>query len=153
APAAAGPPLATAPADQPAATDPALKPAPQSATPEPQAPAPSPPAATAAPSDPVSAALRDKLATLSAEGSAQEIKEHAVLNDYYNGAHAPLWVSSSGLTPRGAAVVAEIMKAGDWGLDAADFALPKVPDAAMANLSPAEIADAEVTLSLAILKY
>jgi L,D-transpeptidase YcbB len=143
---------ATAPTDQPAATDPALKPA--AAPPEQRPPAPSPqaPAATA-PADPVFAALHDKLATLPAEGSAQEIKEHAVLNDYYNGSHAPLWVSSSGLTPRGAAVVAEIMKAGDWGLEASDFALPKVPDAAMANLSPAEIADAEVTLSLAILKY
>jgi len=146
--------LATAPADQPAATDPALKPAPHAgATPDPQTPATAPSAPTAAaPSDPVSAALRDKLATLSPEGSAQEIKEHAVLNDYYNG-HAPLWVGSSGLTPKGAAVVAEIMKAGDWGLEASDFALPKVPDAAMANLSPAEVADAEVTLSLAILKY
>ena len=34
--------------------------------------------------DPTAAALRDKLAALPTEGSAQEIKERAVLTDYYN---------------------------------------------------------------------
>ena len=138
--------LAAAPADpQPVATDPALKPPPHvgALDARPQTPA----------ADPIAAALHDKLAALPAEGSAQEIKERAVLTDYYNAGHAPLWVGAGGLTPKGAAVVAELMKAGDWGLEPGDFALPKVPDAAMANLSPAEIADAEVTLSLAILKY
>jgi L,D-transpeptidase YcbB len=141
----AGSALATAPADQPVATDPALTPPPHVGVidSKPQVP----------PADATAAALRDKLAALPTEGSAQEIKERAVLTDYYAAGHAPLWVSAGGLTPKGAAVVAELMKAGDWGLDAGDFALPRVADAAMANLGPAEVADAEVALSLAVLKY
>ena len=140
-----------APADQPVATDPALAPPPHVGVTNPAA-QPTP-AAVAAPSDPITAALRDKLAALPTEGSAQEIKERAVLSDYYNASHAPLWVGAGGLTPKGGAVIAELMKAGDWGLDPGDFALPHIADAAMANLTPAEVADAEVAISLAVLKY
>ncbi len=149
--------LAAAPADQPLVTDPALTPPPHvgvmDAKPQPTPAAATTTPAAATPADPTAAALRDKLSSLPTEGSAQEIKERAVLTDYYAAGHAPLWVSAGGLTPKGAAVVAELMKAGDWGLDAGEFALPRVADAAMANLSPAEVADAEVALSLAILKY
>ncbi len=141
----AGSALATAPSDQPVVTDPALKPSPHVRAMD------SKPGTV--PADATAAALRDKLSSLPTEGSAQEIKERAVLTDYYAAGHAPLWVSAGGLTPKGAAVVAELMKGGDWGLDPGDFALPRIADAAMANLSPTEVADAEVTLSLAILKY
>ena len=147
----AGGAFAVAPADQPVATDPALAPPPHVGVTNPAA-QPTP-AAVAAPSDPITAALRDKLAALPTEGSAQEIKERAVLSDYYNASHAPLWVGAGGLTPKGGAVIAELMKAGDWGLDPGDFALPHIADAAMANLTPAEVADAEVAISLAVLKY
>ena len=105
-----------------------------------------------APSDPITAALRDKLAALPTEGSAQK-----------SGARGPLGLlqrqSRAALGRRrrpdanGGAVIAELMKAGDWGLDPGDFALPHIADAAMANLAPAEVADAEVAISLAVLKY
>ena len=67
----AGGAFAAAPADQPVATDPAMAPPPHVET----------PATAAMPSDPITAALRDKLAALPTEGSAQEIKERAVLSD------------------------------------------------------------------------
>ena len=149
----AGGAFAAAPADQPVATDPAMAPPPHVGVINPTVQQTPAPAAVDAPSDPIAAALRDKLAALPTEGSAQEIKERAVLTDYYNASHAPLWVGAGGLTPKGGAVIAELMKAGDWGLDPGDFALPHIADAAMANLSPAEVADAEVAISLAVLKY
>jgi L,D-transpeptidase YcbB len=154
----AGGAFAATPADQPVATDPAMAPPPHagvtSPAPQQQTPTTTPTAAAAAmPSDPITAALGDKLSALPTEGSAQEIKERAVLSDYYNAGHAPLWVGAGGLTPKGGAAIAELMKAGDWGLDSGDFALPHIADAAMANLSPAEVADAEVAISLAVLKY
>ena len=105
--------------------------------------------------DPAAAALRARIDALPTSGTALEIKERAVLSDLYAArGDAPLWVSDKGLNERAAAVVAEIKKAADYGLDPADFALPKAADAgADAALKPDEIADAELTLSLAILKY
>jgi murein L,D-transpeptidase YcbB/YkuD len=98
--------------------------------------------------------LRAKIEAFPARGTAQEIKERAVVSDFYAArADAPLWVSQKGLTEKGAAVVAEIMKAGDWGLDAAEFKLPQVPNAAVADLSADDVAEAELAISLAILKY
>ena len=40
-----------------------------------------------------------------------------------------MWLSEAGLTDNGAALGAEILNAGDWGLDAKDFALPAIPPA------------------------
>ena len=145
---AAGHALAKAPPEPPVVTDPALAP--------PRADVVNSKSESNSEASPgaIDTALRDKLASLPTEGSAQEIKERAVLSDFYAAHHAPaLWVSAGGLTPKGAAVVVELMKAGDWGLDARDFTLPKIADAATANLDPAEVADAEVALSLAVLKY
>jgi len=130
---------AKAPFGQPFVTEPAL----------------APPAAGAV-EDPIAAALRRKLAALPIEGTAQEIKERAVLSDFYEARDAvPLWVTSAGLTAKAAAIVGEIKKAGEWGLDADDFALPKLAndDGATANLDAGAVVDAEVALSLAILKY
>lgn len=111
------------------------------------------------PSEPVSPAaraVREKLSDLPSDGNAQEIKEHAVLIDFYDArASAPLWLTQKGLTSEAVAVVSKIKKADDWGLEAKDFVLPVLaahtddgPD-----LAPEEIADAELALSVAILKY
>ena len=144
----AGGAFAAAPADQPVATDPALAPPPHVGATNPAA------QPTPAPSDPITAALRDKLAALPTEGSAQEIKERAVLSDYLQRQpRAALGrrrrPDAEGRRPSSRSS----MKAGDWGLDPGDFALPHIADAAMANLAPAEVADAEVAISLAVLKY
>jgi len=132
--------------EQPVVTDPALTP---------------PPAAIAngeaqEPEDPAAAALSRKLAGLPSEGSAEEIKERSVLINFYGArASAPLWVTEKGLTPKATAIVGEIKKAHDWGLEPKDFALPDLAtaDGATPSLDAGAIADAEVALSLAILKY
>src|SRR5207244_1173393 len=51
------------------------------------------------------------------------------------------------------AAMDEIRQADDWGLDAAAFGLPALPTPASAELARAARADAEIALSLAILKY
>jgi L,D-transpeptidase YcbB len=123
------------------------------------APAPAAPSVTEAahpkPQDPVAIALRAKLDALPKEGTAQEIKERAVLSDFYAArGDAPFWVSDKGLSEKGTAIVAEIGKAHDWGLDPHDFALPAIAaDAKGPPLDANAVADAEVALSLAILKY
>ncbi len=72
---------------------------------------------------------------------------------YATRVYAPVWVSSSGFNAKAVAVIAELGKADDWGLSAADFpAIPVVAPAGDAP-SPAALADAEVALSLSALKY
>jgi murein L,D-transpeptidase YcbB/YkuD len=102
------------------------------------------------PLDPAAAAIGRKLVALPIDRAAEEIKERSVLIDFYDQrSNAPLWVTETGLTDKAAAIVREIKNAGDWGLDPAEF---KMPDAAKA-LRPGAIADAEVELAVAILKY
>ena len=129
----------------------AAKPAP-AATPQ-AAPAPTAlPAAppVAAPTDPLGIALLQRLAKPS-KGDDGDRADAAALSAYYAArGYAPLWVTASGLSPKAAAAIAEIQKADDWGLEARDFALPQ-PVAAGA--APDTVADAEATLSLAVLKY
>ena len=59
-------------------------------------------------------------------------------------------MSPTGLTPKAEAAIAEIKKADDWGLDASDFALPA---ALASDAAPGALAEAETTLSAAVLKY
>jgi murein L,D-transpeptidase YcbB/YkuD len=102
--------------------------------------------------DPAAAAMRAKINALPAGTTAPEIKEQSVLSQFYAArGDAPLWVTDKGLNARASAVVAEIGKAGDWGLDAKDFELPAVAGAD--TLAPEAIADAELKLAVAILKY
>lgn len=115
-------------------------------------PAITPPMAAPADTNPVASAVRTKLNSLSAEGSAQELKERAVLSDFYaTRRDAPIWLSEGGLTEKGAALGAEILKADAWGLDPSDFQLPMVPPAAQLNSE--FIGKADVEISLALLKY
>ena len=105
---------------------------------------------------PTASALRKALDALPTTGTAQEIKERAVLSDFYKArSDAPVWVGDNGLTDAAAAIVAEIKNADDWGLEAKDFALPdlKASEVTGADLSPREVAEADVMLSLAVLKY
>ncbi|MFA5902232.1 MAG: L,D-transpeptidase family protein [Hyphomicrobium sp.] len=115
-------------------------------------PAITPPMAAPTDTNPVASSVRAKLDSLSTEGSAQELKERAVLSDFYaTRRDAPIWLSEGGLTERGAALGAEILKADDWGLDPQDFKLPLIPPAAQLNAEI--IGKADVEISLALLKY
>jgi len=67
----------------------------------------------------------------------------------YGGRTAPLWTKDGAYTDKAKAVIAELKKADDWGLESSDF---KVPDLA-SGAPPDAQAAAEVQLALAALKY
>ncbi len=109
-----------------------------------------------APASPVAVALSAGLASLPADSTPQDIKENDALVAFYADRNrAPLWVTSEGLSSIARAIITEIEKANDWGLESKDFALPKLPvgDDPGSELSPEAIADAELTLARAILLY
>jgi len=115
-------------------------------------PAITPPIAPPVDSNPVASAVRFKLNGLPVDGSAMELKERAVLSDFYAARRdAPIWLTEGGLTDRGAALGAEILKADDWGLDAKEFALPVIPPPA--KLDAEALGKADVEISIALLKY
>jgi murein L,D-transpeptidase YcbB/YkuD len=135
-----------------------------SASPPPQPPpaetgaipaAKSPAESPAVAADPTSEALRKRLAGREQGSTDEERAEHAALVSFYEGRrHAPLWLTSpEGLSAKAVTLVAEIKRAGEWGLDPHDFVLPAEPPRTGAPLTPEEIADADVALSLVVLKY
>ncbi len=130
---------------------PQLPPAETGAIPAAQSPAESPAVAA----DPTSEALSKRLAGREQGSTDEERAEHAALVSFYEARrHAPLWLTSpEGLSAKAVTLVAEIKRAGEWGLDPHDFALPADPHRTGAPLTPEEIADADVALSLAVLKY
>lgn len=136
---------------------PAAAPQPEAAKPDAAAPAPSQSAAGPAAAGVEFAAALDK--HLFAGGgtlSDAEKADHDALAAFYQSRQGqPLWVTGTGLSPKGAAAAEEIKKAGDWGLDANDFAVPPLPAASdgAEPLAPGKRAEAEAMLSLSVLKY
>ena len=63
--------------------------------------------------------------------------------------YAPLWVSETGLNARAKAAATEIARADNWGLKAADFALPE----AKPGDTREQLAAAEFAMTRAALKY
>jgi murein L,D-transpeptidase YcbB/YkuD len=115
-----------------------------------EAPAPANAAAAPPPAapqvDPLVAQVRD-LAAAGAKGKGASA-DRSALAEFYAGRTALVWVTADGLTPRAQHAMAEIAKADDWGLEARAFELPQVGD----KSQPA-LADAEIKISLAVLKY
>ena len=100
--------------------------------------------------DAIVAQVRQKLAE-SDNGRTGERGDRAALAAYYAERNGPaLWVTTAGFSPRALQVIAEIGKADDWGLSAAAFDLPKL---ARGPWDPARLAEAEIKLGLAVLKY
>jgi murein L,D-transpeptidase YcbB/YkuD len=122
----------------------------QPAPAESQPPAPPPAPATAAPAPTVDP-LRDEVRQLAAKSAARgaHTEDRNAVRDYYAKDGKLLWVAQDGFTARARHAMAEISKADDWGLQASAFELPQLG----ASLSPAALADAEIKLSLAALKY
>ena len=133
---------------------------------------PSPPALTSAAAAAQSASERPGVASAEAEelrkciaglepgDTDEERSERAALVSFYEArSYAPLWSKalSTGLSPSAVAVVAEIKRANEWGLDPRDFSLEKVRvaggTAANLALTSKEVAESDVSLSLAVLKY
>jgi murein L,D-transpeptidase YcbB/YkuD len=76
--------------------------------------------------------------------------EREALTEFYKGRGDDfLWVADGTFTPRAEAAMAEIRRADDWGLEASAFELPD----AVESSEPADVAAAELKLSLAVLKY
>jgi murein L,D-transpeptidase YcbB/YkuD len=107
-------------------------------TDQPQPPSPSPALTT----------LRTKLSAFSQKANRDDLAATVAFYRAPNG--QLLWVTESGLSDKGRAVIAEIRRADDWGLRTSDFALPQLP---AGDLSPEAQADAESKLTLAVLKY
>jgi L,D-transpeptidase YcbB len=106
--------------------------------------------APAAATDKVTAALRRKLAEPGPK-SGFDTQERTALAAYYatDGAK-PLWVAASNLTPRALALNTELARADDWGLQASAFDVGKLVPR---DTSDDALADAEIRISLAALKY
>ena len=139
-----------------------LDPGPANSAPDPLAPpdvtgpapaapgAASAPAATAEEVDPIVALVRERLAAAPLSGRAIERDDAAGLTVFYAEAARPIWTGKDGFTARATAAMGEIRKADDWGLKAAAFDLP----AELTSPAPPEaLADAEIKLAAAVLKY
>jgi L,D-transpeptidase YcbB len=101
------------------------------------------------PAEEIPAQVLARLATSGGKTDARE--DVSGLAAYYNQTKGqPIWTSREGFTPNALKAINEIRSADDWGLDASAFQLPANPDAAAA---PEALADAEIKLSLAVLKY
>ncbi|MFA6141597.1 MAG: L,D-transpeptidase family protein [Hyphomicrobium sp.] len=107
------------------------------------------------PQDAIGIAIQQKLSAATKGRSYDaDAQDRAALAGFYaTRVYAPVWVSSSGLNAKATAVIAEFGKASDWGLQPADFPVPAIVAPAGDAPSPDVIADAELTLSLAALKY
>jgi len=115
-----------------------------------------------APLTPQAEALRAALLKLRAGSDDEERNERAALSSFYEKRHyAPIWLTGAGVpTPKAAAVAAEIARAGDYGLDPRDFALPAGIDQRVKNAAarigdqkPETFVSDEIDISLAVLKY
>ncbi len=91
------------------------------------------------------AKLKDK--AIVGRAAAEDI---AAAETFYAARKDPLWVETTGFTPGGKAVAAEIAKAAEWGLEPRAFA---IPDTASALASPDALGEADVRLTLAMLTY
>lgn len=108
-----------------------------------------------APQDPIGIALQQKLAPAKARADDQDAQDRAALAGFYAArVYAPIWVSKTGLNDKAADVITEFGKAADWGLEPADFAIPSLaPVPGASEPSPEALAEAELTLSLSVLRY
>lgn len=120
---------------------------PAAQSPDPAAEAEARPAAE--PTTPVGHAIKARLAALPDGDTDEETKERAALRAFYGArAYAPLWVETTALNADAQSVIEVLGKAGDWGLDAADFPAPEIAGGGVEAQ-----AAAEVDLSLTVLKY
>jgi len=92
---------------------------------------------------------RQRLATQGASKTVHR-DDAAALQAYYDAASKPVWTATDGLTDRGKAALAELGKAEDFGLKASAFELPLLTET---TPTPDALAEAELKLALAVLKY
>ncbi len=106
-----------------------------------QAPVPEP--------DPIATQILARLAKAAGKSDARE--DVAGATAYYTEYKGqPIWTGKEGFNAKAQKAGHEIRNAGDWGLDASAFQLPANPSA---SATPEALAEAEIKLSLAVLKY
>ena len=100
-------------------------------------------------------ALRIAIVNRVTDKGAKAGSEYRALADYYSAPDAHvLWVDENGLNLRAKSVMEEIGKADDYGLRASDYALPRIESVNPKSPNAAgALADAEVKLDLAVLRY
>ena len=150
---AAGPNAASGIALNAATPDPLTPPEPAGPAPKaPGAPETKPAATAQAPQpepNPIDTQILARLAKAGGKSDARE--DVAGLTAFYTeNKGQPVWTSAGGFNPKALKAIHEIRNAGDWGLDASAFQLPANPGA---KASPEALAEAEIKLSLAVLKY
>ncbi len=102
----------------------------------------------------ISISVQDRLAETFTNSSVTHKADHGALVEFYAGQSKPVWMDESGLTDRGSAVIAEIRDADDWGLRASDFELPAdTKFESGTGAIAAKLANAEITISYAVLDY
>jgi murein L,D-transpeptidase YcbB/YkuD len=97
--------------------------------------------------DPVLVEVRQQLAGPMRGTSAAD---RAAMVAFYGERKAAVWVTAAGFTAGARDAMAEIARADDWGLVARAFELPSL---APGDSAPNILAEAEIKLSLAVLKY
>ncbi len=150
---AAGPNAASGIALNAATPDPLTPPEPAGPAPKaPGAPETKPAATAQAPQpepNPIDIQILARLAKAGGKSDARE--DVAGLTAFYTeNKGQPVWTGADGFNPKALKAIHEIRNAGDWGLDASAFQLPANPGA---KASPEALAEAEIKLSLAVLKY
>jgi L,D-transpeptidase YcbB len=103
-----------------------------------------------APADPIVAEVRTKLQDPSLRKGAH-FDDLAALDSFYGArTDPPMWITAMGFSARAQELIAQIEKAGDWGLDPRAFDLPGASD--LPASAEAQAVD-EIKLSIAALKY
>jgi L,D-transpeptidase YcbB len=124
--------------------------APPAVTAPPPGQAPEGPAAAAPPVVEVNPILAQVRQQLTAPLRSAAAADRAAAVAFYGERNGPVWVTAEGFTAPARLALAEVAKADDWGLSAKAFELPVL---APGDQTPAALADAEIKLSLAVLKY
>jgi len=109
---------------------------------------------TREPSEPANPVIRQalqELRTASSRTGEQEQKERDALEAYYSRPRtAPLWIDGNGFSSSARQVLAELANAGAYGLDPSNFAISTIADG---GPTPDQLAEAELALTRAVLKY
>ena len=104
--------------------------------------------------EPIRVAIQNRLST-PLNASERRKREQGTLVEYYSVPTKPLlWIDDNGLTDGAKSVMEEIARADEYGLHAANYELPKPGDFGPDDVTSVDgLADAEVKISLAVLRY
>ena len=100
--------------------------------------------------DPIVLAARRRFAGMPPPHSGGDREDDAALVAFYGRTRDPVWTTKDGFTTRAKQAIGEIGKADNWGLKSSAFDLPEL---AQTTLGAETLADSEIKLSIAVLKF